>query len=87
VRQWRVDTSWYCPGHGCRAGEDRPHARHFVARVRLFGTEDRAARWYLRASQEGALFSAQPNAEDLDIVAPYPVGSDTTERSGPGVSA
>lgn len=74
MRHWRIDVSWYCPGRGCRSGDDQLHGRHFVARSRIFDTEDLAARWRLRARQESPGFSAQPNAEHVDIVGPYPVG-------------
>lgn len=75
MRQWRVDTSWYCPGRGCRPGDDPFHGRHFVAKSRVFDTEDLASRWRLRARQESPTFSAQHNAEQVDIDGPYPVGA------------
>lgn len=83
MTQWRVDTSWYCPGLGCknlRDGDDRKHTRHFIAKVRMFPTEDRASRWVLRARQEPPGFSSQANAEEVDIYGPYPVGSDKPPR-------
>lgn len=74
-RHWRIDVSWICPGRGCRnEGPENPrHVPHFVARSRIFDTEDLAARWRLRAGQEDPGFSAPADAADVDIFGPYEV--------------